>query len=257
MTQREFTQLCKDNGFAHVAPNIYARCIGDGVLQKIDTTRMDYIMDDISTDEVSVYCSTQQKSRCVYFGFSSLYTKWDERCFKPDSYPEVSYAPSVFVSEKYSYTSFRGFDDHCRIMQEIGFDYLNGITTQEALLNTKADFDRRMYGINPADGGKWIHSISLTEPLMVCERWNEAMYEVCRHYTHSWEIFHKKFHYLKVHNNLQQYYLEEEKMLRDLEDARFLWHMLLVMDKQKIQSYLQENLARNTEYVKQYGIPAV
>lgn len=256
MTQREFTKICKDNGFARVAPNIYARCVGDGVLQKIDTSRMEYITENIGTEEVPIYCF-HQKSKYITFGFSSLYTKWDECCFQPDRYPDLCYAPSVFVEKKHSYTSFLGFDDHCRIMQEAGFSRLNEITTQDALLNAKADFDRRMYGTDPANGQKWVHTISVAEPLMVCQRWDEAMYEVCRHYTHSRESFHHNYDSLKVQNDLQQYYLEEERYLRKLEDARFLWHVLLVMDKVKIESYLQENLARNTEYAKKYGIPFI
>ena len=90
---------------------------------------------------------------------------------------------------------------------------------------------------------------------MVCERWDEAMYEVCRHYTHTWNAFHSNFDSLKAEGRWEEYFQKEEQTIQKLERTQFLWRTLLIEDKKTLNQYLMDNLLRNASFAEKHGIP--
>jgi len=70
---RDFTRLCKENGFKRVKQNFYARCIGDGVYQTIHTGYKQYIYPFSSE-----YSEKHRKANTISIGIWSLYAKWDD-----------------------------------------------------------------------------------------------------------------------------------------------------------------------------------
>lgn len=246
MTVRDFTRLCAEHGFARTAPYIYARCFGDGVLQTIDISRLLSVSLD-SPGRIS------GKSRYISIGISSMYANWPESCFTPELYAWQYYSPDSFLGRNPSTEPFRGFDAHCAIMEECGFAYLDRISDQKTLLDAKLELERPRCG----GRGKWLHASWVYAPLAVCERWDEAMHEVCRYYTHSWETFHANNDHLMMAGQHDVYCRKEQELMQELAETRQVWRYLLINDYISLGHLLRNNYERNMRYAQVHGIPIV
>lgn len=233
---RDFTRLCKEHGFTRVKQNFYARCIGDGVYQTIHTDYKQYI-DSFSPE----YCEKRRKANTICIGIWSLYAKWDDPLDLLGMY-----SPGDLEGKREIH--FQGFGAHCRQMIENGFSFLDGITTQEKLLEARMKIDSN-YG-----SGKWIHDMWLSAPLMACGKWDDATYEVCRHYTHTWDTYLSQYDFLRNDDQYKKYFDKERECQKRLELTELLWHKLLIRDHAWLQKFLTENLKRNTQYLQEHGI---
>ena len=237
---REFTRLCKENGFTRVAKDFYARCIGDGVFQTIHTDYKQYIY-PFSPE----YSEKHRKANTVSIGIFSLYAKWEDPLALLGMY-----SPSDLGGPREIH--FPGFNAHCNMMEEMGFAFLNEITDQEKLLEARLRTDS-----NYGNRSKWIHDLWLSAPLMVCGRWDDATYEVCHHYTHSWEIFHGRYDALRNDEHYREYLAKEDEFMEKLKLTRLMWTKLLVRDYAWIQDFLSDNLNRNMLRLREHGISII
>jgi len=233
---RDFTRLCKENGFKRVKQNFYARCIGDGVYQTIHTGYKQYIYPFSSE-----YSEKHRKANTISIGIWSLYAKWDDPLDLLGMY-----SPGDLEGKREIH--FQGFGAHCKQMVENGFSFLNGITTQEKLLEARMKIDSN-YG-----SGKWIHDVWLSAPLMACGKWEEATDEVCRHYTHTWDAFFTKYAFLRNEERYEEYFAKEREYEQHLQLTTQLWNKLLGSHYAWIQEFLKENLNRNMQYLQDCGI---
>lgn len=164
-TEREFAKMCLSRGFIRRAQRYYVRCIGDGIYQTIYTGFKKYL-DTTSPN----YSPENRKSYYISIALRSMYSCYTEHIFA-DERDSGGYTPvDLCNGHKYS-GPFHGIEQEYDYMEQEGFDVLDTIDTQEKILEW---WD----AVQVVDTGERIHSICLVEPLLLCQRYQDAENEL-------------------------------------------------------------------------------
>lgn len=243
MTKREFTKICIMHGFSRHGKDRYVRCCGDGIFQLIYSGFRAYI-DPKSPN----YSSGNRKSNYISVGIYSLYSPGRKELFDPTERGGGIYSPDDFCPSDYYNKVFHGIDVEYDKMAAYGFEVLNHIRTQEALL------DFYMKTKRTAKGNR-IHSLSLIAPFLMTGATEDAMTELAFQFTHSWVG--------KTIESSNSPYAWKEEWFSDLESRMekilaptvFLWRALIGRRHQETHQYLQNNYEENLEWISQFGVP--
>lgn len=242
MNRREFTQLCKSRGFARLAPNFYARCIGDGIYQTIFTGFRRYI-----NPESPFYSSTNRKSAYISVSVWSLYTHLPRDFFDPGS-TGYGIRPDILIGSKDRNAMFHGIEPEYEMMRDKGFDVLDSVDSQERFLE--------LYGrvfLN-AEGGR-MHRSFLIAPFLMSGDMENALFEICYSYTHGMNGFYHENHPLLAAGQYEEYCQKEICTIENLHVIRTLWLAWLCSDQRTFSEYLQSNIKRNLKFVEEHNIP--
>ena len=238
-TEREFSKACKQHGFSRLGPRKYVRIYGDGIYQTISTGTREYIY-----FSSPYYSSEQRKSYRIAIGIRSMYWGWPEIFFQEG--PACGYSPYALVNRSKDNTPFLGIWPEYEIMEKDGFDALDSISTQEALLSLYTSVE------TVSDGGR-IYNLCLVAPFFLTGNIREAEIEISRHFIQSSEALR----YNRLHmqqNNIPWDENYEKRVNLALDEDRMLWHMCMSRNYKKMEQYLEENYLRNIVWAKRSGI---
>ena len=242
-TEREFCQMCISRGFSRLAPRFYARCTGDGVYQTIYTGLKKYM----DTDS-PYYSKENRKSYCVSIGIRSVYSHYEEHVFIPGK-DMGGYSPAdLYRKCKYS-GPFNGIEEDYGYMEQVGFDVLDSIDTQEKLLEW---WDT----VQVIDTGHRIHDIHLVEPLLLCGKRHVAEYEISVSFIQGMDA------YISYLNRVESGIFSkdnayEQRIWNSAGKQMDLWRWCVGRNKEELCKYIKQNYNRNMAWIQEYGIPIV
>jgi hypothetical protein len=242
-TEREFSKMCISRGFARLAPRFYARCIGDGIYQTICTGFRKYIHTDSPN-----YSSQDRKSYYISIGLHSIYSCHCEDAFIPGKAPGGYRPADLKAKEKYK-GIFNGIEEEYRIMEEVGFDVLDTINTQEAFLDWWAK-------VEVLSSGMRIHDIRLVEPFLLCGQVYEAEIEISTSFIHGISAY--RSYQKRIEQGLDEHYPPYEQRIQESAEKELtLWHWCMSKKYDEMSQYISDNYQRNCTWIKKYGIPVI
>lgn len=238
---KEFIALCKEHGFSRKG-KVFSRCIGDAVYQNITLTDTAYI-----NPFSEAYTTTHRKSPYISIGFWSMYSDLHPD-YLTDRRHIGSFTPENIMGVKFLTKNFMGFADEYEIMCSCGFDLLDGMLTQRALLDTFFELYRSEFDSRP------INEVLLAEPFLYCGEREEAIIQLNGIYAQNWDSFHAKYDYLKAEKRYEEYLQIETEYEEKLRNVDMLTALALGKRHEEIQAYLTANLRRNEKLAKENGI---
>lgn len=239
-TEREFSKLCTSRGFARLATRFYARCIGDGVYQTIYTGFREYVDPPPANGS-----ATSRKSYYISVGILSIYSNHQEFMFIPGRAP--GNRPSQLLSKSRHIGMFNGIEEEYAIMETAGFDILDTVDTQEAMLDL---YEK----IEVCDDGEVIHDLALAEPFLLCGRQKDAKIEISTSIAHCVSVYDS--YTSRVEAGMQARDASYEQRIRDdLAHMMVLWNLCLGKRDPEIDEYIAENYHRNLAWIRKYGVP--
>lgn len=245
MTEKQFGQECAKRGFAKLAPHFYARCYGDGLYQFIYTGfRQYYSWEHIQ--EHPKYANKQ--SNYLTIGIRSLYWNWAESFFVPgrDSGDFTPWNLKYDASKRP--IVFRGIESEYSYMEEIGFDLLDQITTQEAYL--------KLYNSKIIDrAGNRVHNTALIASYLMCRDCYEAQIEIAHNFTHRMVYRLDMVERLLCEEHKEEYTRQIREVRERLGTVVFLWNAIMGRNDYEIRAFLRNNYERNMAWIQKYGIP--
>lgn len=236
----DFKKECISNGFANLAPNYFARCVGDGIFQTIYTGFKQYISTDSSNYHVQ-----RPKDYYISIGLYSMYTQWPEHVFVPGRNCG-GYIPNNFVGT--ADEPFEGIEREYIKMLDSGFSVLDSLNSQEKLL----EFRNK---VMLSSRNSRIHSFDLVGPYLVCGNIEDALFEINHQYTHSVVGFFRENDCLLSLGETKKYLSELSALKERLNEAECLWVALISSKYDFVHSYLNETFERNCVLARKNNIP--
>lgn len=227
MTNREFITLCERHGFIHKKQS-YFRCLGDGVFQTIRTNESCYI------DPASPYYSNAcRRSKRVAVGIYSIYALLPELWFDP-RFGAGTIDAQNFIGKRD--TIFLGIQHHFEIMEKVGLSYLDGIDSQEKLVQAT----EKLSEVNPSLKTSQVMCV----PYLICGETEKAKHIINK------ELDNK--HFIKWCVETCDNDSERERRHRLLRE----WQELreCTQSEKVLKNYMRSNMQRNIKLAESYGI---
>ena len=235
MASSAFDLACKARGFKRTK-TVYMRCVGDGILQILDTGQRTYV-----SPFSPHYSSTARKSNYISISLQSMYCDLPETAFMSGAF--ISY----FTVENFKgrkFLEFMGIQEDHKFMLEQGLDILDSIQTQEVLAQTVAS-------LHVAECGGFISAPNLCAPYLKCGQHAKALEKVGDYYASRWAMFHQSADTMPI----EEYQCREAKLREDTKKYADLWTMIATRNFDAIEEYLKSNFERNLGYAEKYGVP--
>lgn len=240
----DFKELCLQNGFRHNNGR-YFRCVGDGVLQGIFECKKRYI--DPSSPE---YSERQRKARYITFGIWSLYSNLPEFIINGEC-GGGPFAPVNLLGKRWQPGPFMGNAEDRRLMEEYGIPFLNTINTQAKVCEAVERLS--MVEFHQLLGSQ----VDLAEAYIKSEQPFEAEMRIESRVFSLWQEFYRQLDTYEACGLPEDFWHLNADVTAETKELFKVWGMIAGGNRERIQSYIQQNYQRNLERITNYRIPVL
>ena len=238
--KNDFKKQCIAKGFSYLAPNYYARCVGDGIFQTIYTGFKQYI----STSAPS-YTGQRPKDYYISIGLYTMYTRWPEYIFSPGRNCGGYTTSNLLGADN---QPFEGIEWEYSQMLHSGFDVLDSFDSQKRIIELRNK-------VMLSDEKSRTHSFDLVGPYLACGNIEDALFEIDHQYTHSLVGFFRENERLLSAGEANQYLAQLGALRERLNEAERLWVALISGNYDFVRAYLDEIFERNCTLARKSNIP--